>query len=317
DEIGGGHAHCGTMIYLGGSWPDQYRNTVFMNNIHGKRVNNDILKRLGSGYTASHGPDLMKSQDTWFMGVTIMYGPDGSVFVSDWSDTGECHSVKNTRRHTGRIYKLSYGPPEAMHTDVSELTDDELVALQLHDNDWWVRHARRVLHERAASERDMANVNKHLRAMFDEQAEVPRKLRALWALQVTGGLDEAMLNEQLGHASEYVRAWAVRLLSDHKSLSPAVLDRFVALAAAGDSSFVRLHLASALQSLPCEQRWPIAEALAARAEDADDANLPLMLWYGIEPLVHDDLDRFIQLAATAKIPLVRQHIARRVAELTP
>lgn len=317
DEIGGGHAHCGTMVYLGGSWPAGYRNTVFMNNIHGKRVNNDILKRQGSGYTASHGPDLMKSRDSWFMGVTIMYGPDGSVFVSDWSDTGECHSVKNTRRHTGRIYKISYGEPETMQKDVSELTNDELVTLQLHDNDWWVRHARRVLQERAASGRDMTKINDSLRAMFEEQVEVPRKLRAFWALHVTGGLDESLLNEQLAHESEYIRAWSVRLLSEHKSLSPAVLNRFAELAASDDSAFVRLHLASALQSLPAEQRWPIAEALATHAEDANDANLPLMIWYGIEPLVHTDLDRFIRLAATAKIPLVRQHIARRVASLTP
>jgi hypothetical protein len=259
----------------------------------------------------------MKSQDQWFMGVTIIYGPDGSVFVSDWSDTGECHSVKNTRRHTGRIYKISYGQPEVPRTNVSELTDEELVALQLHDNDWWVRHARRVLHERAASGRDMTSVNKRLRAMYEEQADVPRKLRAFWALQVTGGLDESMLSEQLRHESEYIQAWAVRLLSDNKSLSPAALDQFVTLAATGDSSFVRLHLASALQSLPPEQRWPIAEALATRSEDADDANLPLMIWYGIEPLVHEDLNRFIRMAATSKIPLVRQHIARRVAALTP
>jgi hypothetical protein len=251
------------------------------------------------------------------MGVTITYGPDGSVFVSDWSDTGECHSVKNTRRHTGRIFKISYGQPAAMNKDVSELSDDDLVALQLHDNDWWVRHARRVLQERTARGRDMTRVNESLRAMFDEQAEVPRKLRALWAMHVTGGLDESMLSQQLAHDSEYLRAWSVRLLSEHKTLSPAVLDRFVELAATGDSAFVRLHLASALQSIPAEQRWPIAEALATRAEDADDANLPLMIWYGIEPLVHDDLDRFIRLAATAKIALVRQHIARRVASLTP
>jgi hypothetical protein len=317
DDLGGGHAHCGTMVYLGGSWPDRYRNTVFMNNIHGKRVNNDILKRLGSGYTASHGPDLMRSQDSWFMGVTITYGPDGSVFVSDWSDTGECHSVKNTRRHTGRIFKISYGQPAAMNKDVSELSDDDLVALQLHDNDWWVRHARRVLQERTARGRDMTRVNESLRAMFDEQVEVPRKLRALWALHVTGGLDESMLRQQLAHESEYLRAWSVRLLSEHKTLSPVVLDRFVELAATGDSAFVRLHLASALQSIPAEQRWPIAEALATRAEDADDANLPLMIWYGVEPLVHDDLDRFIRLAAIAKIPLVRQHIARRVAGFSP
>jgi len=96
--------------------------------------------------------------------------------------------------------------------------------------------------------------------MFDEQAEVPRKLRALWALHVTGGLDELMLCQQLGHESEYVRAWAVRLLSENKTLSTAILDRFVGIAATDDSPFVRLHLASALQSLPAEQRWPIAEA---------------------------------------------------------
>jgi hypothetical protein len=204
-----------------------------------------------------------------------------------------------------------------MQKDVSELTDDELVALQLHNNDWWVRHARRVLQERAAAGRDMTGVNDRLRAMLEEQVEVPRKLRALWTLHVTGGLDESLLSQQLAHESEYLRAWAVRLLSEHKSLTPAVLARFVELAASDDSPFVRLHLASALQSLPAQQRWPIAEALAMHAEDADDANLPLMIWYGIEPLVHADLDRFIRLAATAKIPLVRQHIARRVASLAP
>jgi hypothetical protein len=163
----------------------------------------------------------------------------------------------------------------------------------------------------------MSTVNDSLRVMFDEQTEVPRKLRALWALQVTGGLDEPMLLEQLTHKSEYVRAWSVRLLSESRTLSPAVLDRFVELAAADDSQFVRLHLASALQRLPAEQRWPIAEALVTHGEDADDANLPLMIWYAVEPLVQDDLSRFVRLAATAKIPLVRQHIARRVAELTP
>lgn len=317
DEIGGGHAHCGTMVYLGGSWPDRYRNTVFINNIHGKRVNNDILRRAGSGYTALHGRDLMQSQDSWFMGVTIKYGPDGSVFVSDWSDTGECHSVKNTRRHTGRIYKISYGKPTSNRKDVSRLSDDTLVGLQLHENDWWVRHARRVLQERAADGRDMKLVHDKLRKMFDEQTDVPRKLRALWALHATDGLDERMLVDQLGSDSEYVRAWAVRLLSERKEFSETVLDRCIELAVRGDSPFVRLHLASALQRLPAAQRWPIAEALLTRAEDAEDANLPLMIWYGIEPLVHDDLDRFIQLAANAKIPLVRQHIARRVASLTP
>ena len=56
DKAGGGHAHCGTMVYLGDNWPAKYRGQVFMNNIHGRRVNMDVLTRKGSGYTASHAP---------------------------------------------------------------------------------------------------------------------------------------------------------------------------------------------------------------------------------------------------------------------
>ena len=41
--MGGGHAHCGTLVYLGGSFPADYRNTVLMCNVHGHRVNRDIL----------------------------------------------------------------------------------------------------------------------------------------------------------------------------------------------------------------------------------------------------------------------------------
>jgi putative heme-binding domain-containing protein len=42
-----------------------------------------------------------------------------------------------------------------------------------------------------------------------------------------------------------------------------------------------------------------------------------MIWYGIEPLVQSDLARFVDLIRRAEIPLVRQHIARRVSELNP
>ncbi len=314
DAAGGGHAHCGTMIYLGDNWPDRYRNQVFMNNIHGRRINNDLLKRVGSGYVASHGADVARSQDPWFMGVTLQYGPDGAVFVSDWSDTGECHSVRNTRRQTGRIYKIAYGKPSDPGPNPKSLSNAELVERQLHRNDWHVRHARRLLHERAAAGDDMAQVHRQLHAMFVEQTDVPRKLRALWVLHVTGGLNDAFLVRQLDDADEYIRAWAARLLCEDGKPPSAALDRFRELAAGGDSPYVRLHLASLLQRLDAKDRWSIAAALSKRAEDVDDANLPQMLWYGIEPLVDDDLGRFVALAGEARIPLVRRHIARRAAE---
>src|SRR6185369_10696133 len=77
----------------------------------------------------------------------------------------------------------------------------------------------------------------------------------------------------------------------------------------------RINLASALQRIPIDDRWPIAEALLAHAEDADDPYLPLMYWYGFEPLVPRNVRKSIELIPRIQIPLVRQYIARRLVSI--
>ena len=313
DSAGGGHAHCGTMIYLGDNFPSEYRNQLFTNNIHGRRINQDLLRRSGSGYVASHGRDLMRSQDPWFMGVTLAYGPGGEVYVSDWSDTGECHSTKDTRRNTGRIYRITYLDQQLDRPNVAKLSNEELVSLQLHDNDWWVRHARRLLQERAAAGEEMSAVHTALREILNGDKRSEKRLRALWGLKVTGGLDQASLARLLDDADPFVRGWAVTLVCEEGQPSDRLIQKMIGLATTGDSPRVRLSLASALQRLQGDSRWNLAEALASRKEDASDANLPLMIWYGIEPLIEDDLDRYVGLASRAAIPRVRQNMARRIA----
>jgi putative heme-binding domain-containing protein len=70
-----------------------------------------------------------------------------------------------------------------------------------------------------------------------------------------------------------------------------------------------------LQRLPLEARWPIATALTQRAEDANDRQQPLMIWYGIEPAVTANPAKGVELIATAKHPTVRRLVARRITEL--
>jgi putative membrane-bound dehydrogenase-like protein len=315
--LGGGHAHCGTLIYLGDSFPKEFRNAAFMCNVHGRRINHDILKRKGSGYVASHGKDLMISGDPWFMGVTLRTGPDGSVYVSDWSDTGECHTYK-PEKGTGRIYKISYGEPKkAKPVDLYKLTDKELVELQGHDNDYFVRHARRILQERAAKPGwDAKEVHAKLREDVLREQIVPKRLRALWALHVTGGADTEFLEKLLWFTDQAdLPAWAIQLLCERDIPSDDALRDFARLAKHGQPvSVMRLSLASALQRLPLGKRWAIAEELVRHADEANDANIPLMLWYGIEPLVPADPAKAMVLALKAEIPLVRQFIARRVVD---
>ena len=317
DKPGGGHAHSGAMIYLGDNWPDEYRNGLFTCNIHGTRVNHDLLERHGSGYVAHHGDDVFQMRDPWFRGLVVKQGPDGGVYVSDWTDSGECHDYEEVHRTSGRIYKMSYGRPKPFSADLAKLGDAELVALQLHKNDWQVRHARRLLQERAAAGKLQGQTRPALVKLFQEQPDVTRKLRAVWALHAIGDLSDEEIADLLESPEDYVRGWAIQLALEDRKTSPELLARFEGMAKSDPSPVVRLYLASALQRLPLDERWNLAAALVAHAEDATDANLPLMLWYGIQPLVAADASRALALSQQAKIPLVRQFLARRIASGIP
>ena len=306
DAAGGGHVHSGTMIYLGDNWPAKYRGDVFMNNIHGRRINHDRLARKGSGYAASHAPDVMRARDPWFVGVTLAYGPDGGVYVSDFSDTGECHHTRNTQKHTGRIYKITFGKPKPWKGDIGKLNILELVKLQSHPNEWFARHARRVLHERQANTSVLAKTLKSSRS-------VPLRLRALWSLRVTGNLDEKKLEELLQDSSEHLRAWAIQLLCENRKPSEVARAEFARMAHEDKSPLVRLYLASAMQRLLLKQRVPVLAHLLAHTEDKDDQNLPLMYWYATEPVVAADRVAAVKLLTACQIPKVRQFITHRMA----
>jgi hypothetical protein len=117
----------------------------------------------------------------------------------------------------------------------------------------------------------------------------------------------------LDHPSEYMRWWAIQLLVEDKKAAPGTLTRFLEMAKTDPSPMVRLALASALQRLPVQDRWAIAAALVAHEEDVQDQNLPLMVWYAIEPMVPTDYSRSIDLMGKSKIPIIRQFISRRIS----
>ncbi len=126
DSAGGGHAHAGAMIYLGDRWPEKYRNQLFMNNIHGARLNQDQLAPSGSGYVGDRAPDFLLANDSWSQIINLQLGPDGQMYMIDWYDKNQCHlpEVNAHDRTNGRIFRVSYGtggrasrPTEATFTE--------------------------------------------------------------------------------------------------------------------------------------------------------------------------------------------------------
>ena len=313
NAAGGGHAHCGMMIYGADNWPEEYRGQVFTLNLHGRRINRDTLHRQGTGYVGSHAEDMMQTRDLWFRGIELGYGPDGGVFVLDWSDIGECHESDGIHRTSGRIFKITHGETKPLKMDLSTLGSLDLARLQTHSNEWHARMARRLLQERAVAGKDLGHAREHLFELYSGSESIPHRLRAMWALHITGDLDEEWLLEQSNDESEHVRVWAIKLLTDDGRVSGKALGCLIEMAESDMAGLVQLHLASTLRLLPLAKRWDLAVPLISHNRHAGDPVLPLMIWYGINPAVGEDRPGALQLLGKCQIPKVRQFIARRLA----
>lgn len=313
---GGGHAHIGLMIYQGDNWPETYRDKLYTLNLHGKRINCDSLVRHGAGYVAHHQPDLVTFADPFFRGMDLLAGPDGGVWIADWSDTGECHDHDGVHRTSGRIYKLTYGTPQPTGPlDLAKCSDAELLDYQEHSNQWFARTARRVLRDRRALADQPLKDQIPARTSVSDQsprvanAESPASLAAGLAAHAMGKSNPAAW---LLATDEAIVAWGIRLTSETPP-SPDVVQIYQRLAGSHSSGLVALHLAAALQRLPADQRWEIAALLAQRSEWAHDPFFPIMVWMGIEGVVLENPDEALKLLRNSQLPLVTGNIARRLA----
>lgn len=325
DALGGGHAHVGMMIYQGTNWPAEYRGGLFTWNLHGRRMNRERLERKGSSYVGRHEPDLMAVGDPWFRGVELLTGPDGGVYVADWSDTGECHEHDGVHRSSGRIYKITHGRPGRVAIpDLGTMATEDVAALVTDRNEWTSRAALKVLGSRADGA-ERWQVAAELRRVFQREKGGREALRALWALQALGTATPDWLVARTGDEDEHVRSWALRFLAEQfrfgsgtTEIGPEVgarlVERFVKMARSEPSAHVRLHLASVLQRLSIDARFELARALVARGEDAGDPAIPWLLWYGIEPLGTAAPARLAELAEASRIPMIRRFVMRRLGE---
>jgi putative membrane-bound dehydrogenase-like protein len=311
-------AHGGARVYQSDAFGASQQGRIFMANIHEHAVLSDVLTRKGSGFTARHGDDFMMANNAQWIGFSLEIGPDGAMYVLDWHDGDICGNGV-LHQETGRVYRIA--PTTSLaeewkgrYSDLRQMTDAQLVELQTSRSDWHARRARVILQHRASTGALKPDTHAQLRRMFTANGNPDWRLRAMWALHVTGGFTPDALVAALSDTDEHVRAWAIQLLCEERSPSARALETFTRMAREDSSAVVRLYLAAALQRIDAAQRWSIAEELMMRAEDADDHNLPKMLWLGVEPLVAQAPTPALERAGRSGIPLVARFVARRVVD---
>ena len=306
NDLGGGHSHCGLMIYQGDNWPDAQRGHFFMNNTHGRRINEESVEPRGATYLSKHLGDIAKASSLWFKGVTLISGPDGGVYVSDWCDIGECHDDDGVHRTSGRIYKITYGQPTKpdLKGGLVKWSEEELTKTIAHKNDWFYRQARRVLQERAAAGKPYQGS-----ALAGQLAQTPaQKLRALWLRSSVDAIPEAELTALLADANPHFRLWAARLLTDRQLGTAAIL----AMTKRESDPLVLGHLLGLAARWPDQAAAQLVASIAGKPETASPI-LELLVWYAAEPLVGKfpaEVAARLPKAASTK---VRSFIARRFA----
>jgi putative membrane-bound dehydrogenase-like protein len=231
---------------------------------------------------------------------------------------------------TLKWYKLKLKPAESpiSQRDVTKFSKRQLFQAHAAENQWIVRHARQELIDRQPTTDYLRPVIGELETIIKDVAPTARKLNAVSTLRSLNALSNQATIALTDERDEHFRAWGIRLLTDFwpidtvygqprsttGKIDRSLLPRFIEMAKADESGLVRLVLASTLQRIPPADRPQLAAALLSRAQDANDHNLPKLIWYGLASLVDTDPQSLVPLAAEGKLPLTREWITRALAE---
>jgi len=306
------------ILYEGGALPDRYRGKLIGIDPMSNWLPLVEFRPRGATFETRDLDAVVRTDDRKFRPVDIKHGPDGAIYIADWRDFQINHYRNHEgqiTRDDGRILRIRGrdAKPGVAAFDLRRKTAAELVELLRHDNRWWRESARQVLAER----RDAAIVP-GLRAELARGTPGQFALEALWALNLSGGFDEALARELFRHVDPFVRLWSVRLVGDTREASTTTAAALFALAQTEPDVEVRSQLAASAKRFPAAIGLPIVRALLTHDADVTDPYVPLQLWWAIEDKCSAHRDAVLALFSAADRasvwtrPLVREHLATRL-----
>ncbi|HMC27266.1 MAG TPA: HEAT repeat domain-containing protein, partial [Verrucomicrobiae bacterium] len=318
-------AYAGAQVYQGDQYPEEYKGTILMGNIHDSAIHQDRLTPNGSSFKASFMKDFVRANDGWFRPVSTQVGPDGAVWIMDWYDKYPCYQNANADpggvdREYGRIWRVVYTegkpdvgvPPRPPEMDLAKLSSAELVDLLTYPNSWQRRMARRLLTER----RD-ASVKPALQKLLANAKPLETRLGALWSLHGAELLDDSILDKYDDDKEPAIRAWVARLTGERQDASKKAMARLLSLAKDEDPT-VRTAAATATRqfvsgSLTVDtppgpktagaDPYPILRELLQTPSTTNDQLYAHMIWMAVEPKLAEDPKPLFAILADKRTPL--------------
>ena len=265
--------------YEGESLPKKYHDKIMALNPLHNFIQLSRPDPLGSTFLCVDEEKILTSTDHWFRPVDIKAGPDGAVYLADWSDSRLSHvsPIDTWNKRSGRIYRLKKKNQTPLASfDLSTYSSEDLVALLADKNKWFRQQALRLL-----GDRKDASILPKLLTLF-RQADGQTALEALWAIHLSGGFSDEVASEALQHADPYVRLWGIRLLGDSREAASWLVDQLADLAASEQQLEVIGQLASSAKRFPPAVALPILKQLMQNVHTQADRDNQLLIWWALE-----------------------------------
>ncbi|HWL09719.1 MAG TPA: PVC-type heme-binding CxxCH protein [Planctomicrobium sp.] len=339
-------AYCGITWFDSDVYPPEYRNVLYMGNIHGGSINADLIERNGATYKGKPHPgfpakpgawdhdqydtiaktgdpknprlaDFLTANDAWFMPVVQKTGPDGSLYILDWYDRYHCYQDANADpagidRSKGRLYRVRYrDTPHSQPFDLNKKGNQELTELLLKGRNEYEREtAQRLLVERLGANHDLSTVTYLNKVVQDRSLSVSSRLRATWVLGSAGRFEQ----ESLVTDDPTLFRWTVRFASSSNEFSwsamTGLLDRLNAEQNSSLSPQVAMQLALlAMDETRSDQGMKSLLNLAA--EYPGDPLIPQISWQNLKSALLKDATPFPQILTS----VIEQHGISPIAPL--
>ncbi|MEW6306635.1 MAG: PVC-type heme-binding CxxCH protein, partial [Verrucomicrobiota bacterium] len=272
---------CGLEMIYSEQFPSDFQGDVVTCDFRAHRVVRFKISEQGAGYVTKEMPDLLRTADVSFRPIDVKFGPDGALYVADWSNPiiqhGEVDFRDPRRDHEhGRIWRITAkGRPPVARQNVVKANNRELLNNLLSPTGFVREQSSRVLTERG-SKAVQGDLKRWMAAQKTEEA----RLEGLWMYQAIDVVEPALLKELLVAKDGHIRAAATRVLSYWMNRIPEA-ETLLTQRIADDHPRVRVEAMRALSKIPTARS---AELVLATLDMPMDPFLDYAVWLSINDL---------------------------------
>ncbi len=274
---GGYPKFCGLEIIESPHFPADWQGNLITCDFRAHRVVRFSIADQGAGYVTEALPDLIQTKDVNFRPIDVKIGPDGALYIADWSNPIINHGEVDFRdprrdREHGRIWKVTRkGSPLLKPRDFTKLPENELLASLSSKIRYDREQATAVLYESKSQTLPAAIKVWQATAMDDRTL-----LAALWLNEGRHERDTELLKKVTTCKTGEVRAAGIRVMADRLStVETKDVIMILKTAIADDYPRVRIEAIRTLSKLP---GWEAMDSALTALEKPTDRFIEYALW---------------------------------------